>query len=273
MVHEAQVQLALERQLRDLGDGWLLHDPNDAEPFWNRLMVPRWPSAAGPFERRLDEVVTLFATLGRVPHVRPAPLENEPPDLVARLARSGFGPVASDLRLVLTDPRPCQELAAAFEARRGSRLSLERFPAESSGPARAWTSDASRVLAEAFQVDPFRRIALEGDLLACAGRPGCVVLVLYDGSEPVATARSSTAHGGTYLSSIGARPEWRGRGYGATITALAVVAALNAPKGRATPDARFVHLAVDVRNARARRLYERLGFEVLGEPVPDLLMR
>jgi predicted GNAT family acetyltransferase len=35
----------------------------------------------------------------------------------------------------------------------------------------------------------------------------------------------------------------------------------------------LVHLAVDVRNPVARRLYERLGFEVVGEPVADLIAR
>ena len=34
----------------------------------------------------------------------------------------------------------------------------------------------------------------------------------------------------------------------------------------------FVHLAVEVENQRATRLCERLGFAVVGEPVPDLLL-
>jgi len=274
MLHEAEVQLTLGRQLRDLGDGLLLHDPGDSEPFWNRLVIPRWPANPAAFDRRLDEIVTLFATLGRVPHVRPAPLHNEPGDLARRLTDNGFGVVAADLRLVLADAGPCEELAQRFEDEAPSqRLSISRFPAASAGPARSWTGDASAVLAEAFQVDPFRRVALEADLLACAARPGCVVLVLYEDAEPVATARASSAGGGTYLSSIGARPGWRGRGYGATITALAVVAALQAPRRRSARGLPIVHLAVDVGNIRARRLYERLGFRVVGEAVPDLLAR
>jgi hypothetical protein len=74
VLHEARAQELPTRELRDLGDGWLLHDPNDAEPFWNRVIAPRWPSDAPAFDRRLDEVVTLFATLGRLPHVRPLPV-------------------------------------------------------------------------------------------------------------------------------------------------------------------------------------------------------
>jgi ribosomal protein S18 acetylase RimI-like enzyme len=82
----------------------------------------------------------------------------------------------------------------------------------------------------------------------------------------VALARRATVGSGSYLSSIGTRPEWRGRGYGALVTALAVREALEA-------GSQLVHLAVDVANERARSLYESLGFAVLGEPVADLLLR
>ena len=71
---------------------------------------------------------------------------------------------------------------------------------------------------------------------------------------------------GSYLSSIGTRPGWRGRGYGSLVTALAVVEAIEAGSD-------LIHLAVDVDNDGARRLYERLGFAVVGDPVPDLLLR
>jgi ribosomal protein S18 acetylase RimI-like enzyme len=271
MVHEAEVQRTAGRELRDLGDGWLLHDPADAEPFWNRLVAPRWPGEARAFERRLDEVVTLFASLDRMPHVRPMPLANEPPDLAERLLRNGFERQGEDLRMVLRDPGPCRALAArdADSALPWSRLRIARHPGAASGPPRLWASDASLVLAEAFEVDPYRRAALETDLLACAQRPECSVLLLFDGDEPVATARRTTTAGGTYLSSVGTRPGWRGRGHGALVTALAVRDAIGA-SGDASV---LVHLAVDVRNTVARRLYERLGFEVVGDPVPDLISR
>jgi len=282
MVHEAEVQRTAGRELRDLGDGWLLHDPADPEPFWNRLIAPRWPEQPAAFERRLDEVVTLFATIDRVPHVRPMPLGNEPADLAERLLRNGFARQAEDLRMVLRDPGPCRALAA-HEADTGlpwSRLRIARHPGAAAGPPRLWASDASLVLAEAFEVDPYRRAALESDLLACATRPECSVLLLFDADEPVATARRVTIGGGTYLSSIGTRPGWRGRGHGALVTALAVCDAIglagsgsSGARPRRDGGAPFVHLAVDVRNPVARRLYERLGFEVVGEPVPDLIGR
>jgi ribosomal protein S18 acetylase RimI-like enzyme len=267
LVHEAQVQRTADRELRDLGDGWLLHDAADAEPFWNRLVAPAWPASPMGFDRRLDEVVTLFATISRVPHVRPRPIGNEPSDLAERLIANGFEPVGEDLRMVLRDPGPCRRIVERFAAPPPGRLRVARHPGPMSGPPRMWAAEASLVLAEAFDVDPYRRSALETDLLACTLRPECSVLIVFDGGEPVATARRMTTADGTYLSSIGTRPGWRGRGHGSLATALAVVDALG------PQDNGFMHLAVDTKNLVARRLYERLGFEVIGSPVADLLAR
>ena len=272
MLHEAEVQRTPGRELRDLGDGWLLHDAADPEPFWNRIVAPRWPTDPRGFERRLDEVITLFATLDRMPHIRPMPLGNEPPDLTDRLLRNGFRRQGADLRMVLRDPAPCRRLVDGGRAWQApwSRIRIARHPGAAAGPPRLWAADASLVLAEAFEVDPYRRSALESDLLACAQRPECSVLLLFDADEPVATARRTTVGHGTYLSSIGTRPGWRGRGHGALVTALAVCDGIGVA---GDPGPAFVHLAVDVANVVARRLYERLGFEVVGEPVPDLLSR
>jgi ribosomal protein S18 acetylase RimI-like enzyme len=35
----------------------------------------------------------------------------------------------------------------------------------------------------------------------------------------------------------------------------------------------MIHLAVEADNHAGRRLYERLGFAVVGDPAPDLLLR
>lgn len=273
LVHEAEAQQTPDRRLRDLGDGWLLHDRSDAEPFWTRLIAPRWPDDPAAFDRRLDDVVTLFATIDRLPHVRPAPLATEPPDLPDRLLRYGFTQVAADRRMVLVDADPCLDLAQSWDgARRAARwpaeLSVARYGlAVGSGPDRhRWAADASLVLAEAFAVDPLRRSLLEGDALACVGRPGCTILVLRAGDEPVAVARLARSGDGGYLSSIGVRPASRRHGYGGLVTALAVAEAVAA-------GCRLVHLAVEVENAAARALYEGLGFEAVGEPAPDLLLR
>ncbi len=266
LVHEARAQLSLGRELRDLGDGWLLHDPADPEPFWNRLVAPRWPAAREQFDRRLDEVITLFATLDRAPHVRPLPVGNEPPDIVERLVGAGFHRVGADRRMVLADPAPCRDVVTAWKARAAGRLVIERHPDGASQIGPGWATDAAAVLAAAFAIDPLRRVSLETDVLACAARSGCSILIARDDGDAVAVARRATIADGTYLSSIGTRPDRRGRGLGSLVTALTVADALEA-------GTTFVHLAVELDNEPARRFYEGLGFAVIGDAVPDLLLQ
>ncbi|MEZ0240099.1 MAG: GNAT family N-acetyltransferase [Chloroflexota bacterium] len=261
-LHEARVQQAPGRELRDLGDVWLLHDPFDAEPFWNRLVAPVWPERPVEFDRRLDQAITHFATLGRMPHIRPLPLGGRPADLGARLAGAGFLTLGTDRRMVLVDPRPCEALVrrgptapgAAIVHSPGTATGLDQFAAA-----------VSLVLAESFSVERRRIAALEADAIGCASRPECGMILLEVHGEPAAAARRVTIDGGTYLSSIGTRPGWRGQGHGGLVTATAVSDALAA-------GSTFVHLAVEVENERATRLYERLGFAVVGQPVPDLLL-
>jgi ribosomal protein S18 acetylase RimI-like enzyme len=133
------------------------------------------------------------------------------------------------------------------------------------GERRRWAVDASLVLADAFGVDTERRVSLENDVLACVSRPGCTVLLVSVDGVPAAIARRATTTEGTYLSSIGTRPAFRGRGLGALATALAMRDALAA----ASP---IVHLAVEADNDVALRLYERLGFATVGEIAPDMLL-
>lgn len=288
VLHEARAQATPARQLRDLGDGWLVHDPGDAEPFWNRLIAPRWPDEAAAFERRLDEVITLFATLDRVPHIRPLPVGSTPPDLAARLEAAGFEAVGMDRRMVLRREAVPDatgaaalvlRLTAAVEAacggapvsvrRRDGSTNVRRDGSDAEhrlwADRRRWAVDASLVLADSFGVDADRRIALESDLLGCVSRPGCGVVLVTVGDVPAAIARRATTPDGSYLSSIGTRPAFRGRGLGALVTALAIQDAVAA-------GGRLVHLGVEIDNVRAIRLYERLGFSVLGEPAPDLLL-
>lgn len=262
VLHEARVQQAPGRELRDLGDAWLLHDPFDAEPFWNRLLAPTWPEEPIAFDRRLDEAITLFATLGRMPHIRPLPLGNRPADFGARLFASGFLALGTDRRMVLVDARPSLELAERGPVAPGARI--RRSPHAATGLDHFATA-VSLVLAESFSVERRRVAGLEADAIGCGSRAECEMVLLEVHGEPVAAARRVTIEGGTYLSSIGTRPSWQGQGHAMLVTATAVADALAAGSA-------FVHLAVEVENQRATRLYERLGFAVVGEPVPDLLL-
>jgi len=279
VLHEARAQQTPARELRDLGDAWLFHDPSDAEPFWNRLIAPRWPADPAAFDRRLDEVTTLFATLGRLPHIRPLPAGGAPADLADRLEAAGFETVGADLRMALLAPFVAMDLVAtaAAEAKESfapGSVSVSRHEVGTPrGPyrerwadRRRWANDASLVLAEGFDVEDARRVALENDLLACVSRPGCAIVLIRIEGEPAAIARRATTPDGSYLSSIGTRPKFRRRGLGSLATALVLADAVEA----GSP---VVHLGVEVENKRARRLYERLGFGVVGEPAPDLLLR
>ena len=278
VLHEARAQQTPARELRDLGDGWLLHDPSDAEPFWNRLIAPRWPEDPVAFDRRLDEVITLFATLARLPHIRPLPLGSQPPDMARRLQAAGFVSMGADRRMLLLEPERVGERRAATEARVAavlgagnvsvSREELESQPSRERrwGDRRRWAEDASLVLADAFGVEPARLVALENDVLACISRPGCSMLLLRVDGEPAAIARRATNEEGSYLSSIGTRPRFRRNGLGALATLLALEDGL--ADGGST-----IHLAVEADNEAGRLLYERLGFAVVGEPAPDLLLR
>jgi ribosomal protein S18 acetylase RimI-like enzyme len=279
VLHEARAQQTPARELRDLGDGWLLHDPSDAEPFWNRLIAPKLPAEPVAFDRRLDEIITLFATLARLPHVRPLPIGGQPEDLARRLELAGFERMGADRRMVLVAPERVDELLAAAEARVAASfgagaVTVSRHDLGSTKPRerrgwaeqRHWATDASLVLADAFGVETARRPALENDVLACISRPGCAMLLLRVDGEPAAIARRATNHEGSYLSSIGTRHGFRRAGLGALATTLLLRDALAGGGAE-------VHLAVESDNEAARLLYAGLGFGVVGDPAPDLLLR
>jgi ribosomal protein S18 acetylase RimI-like enzyme len=121
------------------------------------------------------------------------------------------------------------------------------------------------VLAEAFTIERVQVGAIEADTQAAMANDSFhAILVRVDG-EPAATARRTTFDGASYLSSIGTRPAYRGRGLGGLVTALATRDSLAA-------GSRLTYLGVFAENAIARRLYERLGFVPIGRPGSDLLL-
>jgi ribosomal protein S18 acetylase RimI-like enzyme len=258
--HEASIHAVGLRRLRDLGDALLLHDPSDREPFWNRIAAPAWPEDGPAFDRRLDEIVTLFATLDRLPHLRTQSLANRPADLASRLGGAGFRIVGVDRSMVLADPDPCLALARTLATRRD--LVLEHV---GRGP-ELRAIEVARLLVQAFDVESDRVPALGAETLFAGRRPGGAVLLVLDAGQPVAVARRVAEEGGTYLSSIATLPSHQGRGFGSLVTALAVAEALEA-------GTELVHLLVEADNDVAIRVYERLGFVTVGEPILDLLLR
>ncbi len=261
-LHEARVHATSGREVRDLGDAILLHDPHDPEPFWNRLAAVRWPFDQASFDRRLTEVLVLFAALGRQPHIWPSPLHDSPADLIARLNANGFRDTGAGCVMVLVDPEPARRVAAGPFA---PGIVVERLTRIKRRAAAGAARPIVDVLVDAFDVAPERRAGVLAETIASLERASFTQYVVNLGRRPVAVARRATFDGVSYLSSIGTARSVRGRGFGRIVTAAAAADALAA-------GSEWTHLGVFVDNRDAIRLYEGLGFERVGDPCPDLML-
>jgi ribosomal protein S18 acetylase RimI-like enzyme len=260
--HEAEVHAIPGRELRDLGDSLLLHDPRDPEPFWNRLEGLCWPSEPAAFDRRLGEAGILFASIGRQPHIWVSPPHDEPPDLAARLAANGFEDMGKGLLMIARDGAPAR---AALAAPLGADTAIERLSAID-GPVAESSADAIvGVLFDAFGVGPARRDGIVAETMASLADPRFMHYLVRREGDPVAVARRATFGGLSYLSSIGTVDRARGLGLGRLVTASALLDAVEAGSG-------WVHLGVFADNHRAIALYERLGFVMSGDPGPDMVL-
>jgi ribosomal protein S18 acetylase RimI-like enzyme len=261
--HEAVSHGLIGREIRELGDAVMLYDPNDREPFWNRVAGIAWPDDPEAFDRRLLEVIALFGSLDRMPHIWPLPGYDQPLDLVARLLAAGFVDSGAGL-MMAHDPGRTNGSAVGEGAR--PDVTVERVHLVAGPAATRAARGIAVVLAEAFRVEPYRIRAIEEETLALLGRDEFhAVLVRVDG-EPAATARRTTFAGASYLSSIGTRPAFQGRGLGRVATEVAL-------RDAVAGGSRWTYLGVFDENLVARRMYESLGFMVLGGPAPDLMLR
>lgn len=270
--HEACSHALAGREVRDLGDAYLLHDPTDREPFWNRIAGLDWPSDPVGFDRRLTEFLALFAGLDRIPHVWPSPGFDRPGDLVARLVANGFEDHGAGLLMAL-DPARFTEVetartsdAAASPSAAGERITVERFHRLVGQAAADAAQSLAGVLETAFAVEPARRIAIELEAVQGLTTDAYHALLVRVDGHPAAVARRTTFAGASYLSSIGTAPAFRGRGLGRLATKLVVSDALAAGSS-------WTYLGVFEENGVARSLYDALGFVPVGSPSPDLLLR
>ncbi|HSW30128.1 MAG TPA: GNAT family N-acetyltransferase [Longimicrobiales bacterium] len=111
--------------------------------------------------------------------------------------------------------------------------------------------------------DPWIRLgATHPKLLEMCRDPRYEVHVAQEGGEPcgVVFLQDKGLAGSPYLKSIAVSPRMRGRGVG---TAL-----LDFAEARWRGEARWFFLCVSSFNTRARALYERRGYDVVGE-LPD----
>ena len=267
LLHEASVHAVPGRDLRDLGDCFLLHDPDEAEPFWNRLESVDWPDDAAGFDRRLAEIGVLFASIGRQPHIWGSPPFDRPVDLIERLTANGFEDVGPGYLMWTRDVSAgravLSELAGSV-----APIRIERFDATDGADDDAIAERAApivTVLLEAFNVEPDRRPGITRETMASLRDPRFThYLATLDGM-PAAVARRATFDGLSYLSSIGTLEAARGHGLGRAITAAAMVDGADA-------GSEIVHLGVFADNAVAKRLYEGLGFAFSGDPGPDMVL-
>jgi ribosomal protein S18 acetylase RimI-like enzyme len=262
-IHETRVHARPSREIRDLGDALMLFDPEDREPFWNRVSCIEWPDAPAAFDRRLAETLTLFGSLDRIPHIWPPQAFPEPRDLVQRLIGAGFEDLGGGHVMVLRDGQPARD-AVADPVPDG--IAIERLDRPQPADQERLADEVALVLGESFDVEPDRRSRLAQDTKLGFEQPDQhVCLVRIDG-EPAAVARRTTFDGASYLSAIGTRPAFRGRGLGRIVTAVVTADAVNA-------GSRWTYLGVFQENEIALRLYEGLGFVTVGPPAPDLVLR
>ena len=258
--HETMAHAIPSRRVRDLGDSLVLFDPRDPDPFWNRMVSVRWPSDPAAFERRLGEAMTMFALDARQPHVWPSPEHNAPADLVARLRANGFADVGGGHVMVLADPAACGPLAAGEAGDDVVVHGIRRAADAGEGD----VDDVALVLAESFGAAPGREAELASDLRLTLDDPRVALVLVRVEGEPAAVAKATSFDGFVYLSSIGTRAAFRGRGLAALATRHAVAI------GGGSDD-QTAYLGVFSGNTSALRLYERLGFASIGE-APDLLL-
>ena len=262
LLHEARVHAIPGRDLRDLGDAILLHDPAEREPFWNRLEGLRWPEDPAAFDRRLTETLVLFASIGRTPHIWATPIHDSPADLVARLESNGFRDMGMGNVMMLVDAEPSR-LSATQPYPDG--ITIERLVGVDGPDAEAAASAIVEVLIDAFEVDPERRQAIEDETVASLGHPWFTHYLIRADGEPATVARRATFEGVTYLSSIGTAGWARGRGLGTMVTRMA------ASEGLIDGSA-FVYLGVFADNSDAIGVYQRSGFQQVGSSCPDMLL-
>jgi ribosomal protein S18 acetylase RimI-like enzyme len=238
------------------------HDATDPEPFWNRLEALHWPAEADAFDRRLTEALVLFTSMARQPHIWISPLHDQPTDLLDRLVANGFEDVGAGCVMVMTDPEP-----ARIGSRRehGDQVTLERLGRAAGAGSPTVLADIVSVLCDAFRVEEARRPGVEAETAASLSNGSFTHYLARIDGQPAAVARRATFDGASYLSSIGTASWARGRGLGRLVTMAAAADAIAARS-------EWIYLGVFADNEVAIRLYRQAGFELVGEPAPDLLL-
>src|SRR6185436_9092817 len=114
------------------------------------------------------EMLVLFATLARQPHVWPAPAHDTPRDLVARLTANGFRDMGAGMLMALGDP-VSHAASDGVDLRDG--VTIQRL-AGLDEPAAAGVADALvEVLADAFDIAGGREAGVQTETEAALRDP------------------------------------------------------------------------------------------------------
>lgn len=259
-VHPARAISIPGRAWRDFGDSVMLFSATETEPFFNRLTAVRWPEDPREFDARLRGALDLFNALERKPYFWLIPGLSTPADVVARLAANGFLDQGGGYDMVLRKVPESRPQAALPD---GAVLEHWNCPSDADRPDLA--AALALVIGESFRIPEAQRDNLKAEIDRTLGQPYFHAYVIKIDGEPVATGERYTFDSASYLSSIGTRPSWRGRGFGGFITRALARDSIDAGLD-------LVYLGVYAENGRAIRLYERLGFEVLGPRSSDMLL-
>jgi ribosomal protein S18 acetylase RimI-like enzyme len=259
--HQVRAVTIPGRGWRDLGDAVMLYSATETEPFFNRLVAVRWPSDPAAFDARLLEACDLFTALERQPYVWAVPGLSEPDDLIARLAAKGFVDQGGGYDMVLV-----REPGAGMDRCPPTGSVLEHWNRSTDDEIPVRAEALASVIGDSFEIPTARHPSLVREIGLTLGRPDFHAYLLTVDGEPVATGQRYTFDGASYLSSIGTRPNWRGRGIGAHITR--VLAADSRADG-----VDLIYLGVYADNTAAVRLYEGLGFSILGGRSADMLRK
>jgi ribosomal protein S18 acetylase RimI-like enzyme len=243
-----------------LGDAVMLFSAGEKEPFFNRFTAVRWPDDARAFDARLRQAIELFGALDRKPYIWTIPGLSTPGDLTARLAANGFLDQGGGYDMILTsDPTSIPDVPLP----RGAVL--ERWNDPSPHDRQTVAEALALVIGESFHIPDIRRANLVAEISLTLAQPRFHAYLIRIEGEAVATGERYTFDGASYISSIGTRPAWRGRGFGQHITRALAIDSIASGMD-------LIYLGVYAENAGAIRLYERLGFEVLGPRSADMLL-
>jgi ribosomal protein S18 acetylase RimI-like enzyme len=257
--HPARAIAIPGRAWRDFGHSLMLFSSSEKDPFFNRLTAIRWPEDPAEFDAVLREALDLFKALDRKPYMWVIPGLSTPADLLARLAANGFEDQGGGFDMLLTSAPPD---VRDVPLPPGAVMERWNSPSEADRPALA--EALALVISESFHIAETRRENLVREISLTLEQPRFHAYVLRVNGEQVATGERYTFDGASYISSIGTRPSWRGRGFGGLIT-------LALARDSLVSGADLVYLGVYADNVRAIRLYQRLGFSVLGPRSSDML--